>query len=311
MNKGILERLNNGEILICDGSMGIMLQSLGCPPDVSIEKWGLENSDVVSNLHKDYIEAGADIIITNTLGGSRIKLDKYNLGNEVISINKGLAEIAVDTASKFSKRIYVAGNIGPSGELMMPYGLLTESEIIKSFSEQVKGLLDGKVDFFFIETMIDVNEALSAIKAIKELCNLPIFASMSFNPVKNGFRTVMGNSPQQVVEMLQSAGADVIGSNCGSTFAPDMPALMMQMKSAGARLLVAEPNAGLPEIINGKTVFPHTPEQMAKYVPDMIDSGASVIGGCCGTNAEHIRLMAQTAHRHIKDRSKNCREDDI
>ncbi len=304
MNKGLLDRLNDGEILICDGSMGIRLQSLGCPVGVSVEKWGFENIDVLNDIHAGYIEAGADIIITNTLGGSRLKLDKYNLGNEVGALNKGLAEIAVDVALKFSKPVYVAGNVGSTGELMEPYGLLTESDIIKAFSEQTKALVEGGVDLLFIETMMDVSEAVAAVKAIKESCDLPIFASISFNPDKNGFRTVMGNSPQQAVEMLQDAGADVVGSNCGSTFAPDMPELMKQMKSAGARLLVVEPNAGLPEIIKGKTVFPHTPEQMAKHVPAMIDAGANVVGGCCGTNEEHIGLITQTAREYVKNRRK-------
>jgi 5-methyltetrahydrofolate--homocysteine methyltransferase len=296
----IINRLDSGEILICDGSTGIMLQSQGCEPGESVEKWGLEHKDILGNLHAGYIEAGADIIITNTLGGSRLKLEKYGLGDKVEFLNKSLAELTLNVASNFSRTVYVAGNVGPTGEMMEPYGLLSESDVIAVFSQQIRALVDGGVDFIFIETMIDVNEAVSAVKAVKASCDLLVFASVSFNPDRNGFRTVMGNSPKQVVDILQEAGADAVGSNCGSVFAPMMPELARQMKEAGARFVVVEPNAGIPQIINGKTVFPHTPQEMAIHVPAMIDAGANVIGGCCGTNAEHIRLIAKTAREYKK-----------
>jgi 5-methyltetrahydrofolate--homocysteine methyltransferase len=299
LNKKLLERLNSGEILICDGSTGIALQAIGCEPSRSMEKCGLENSDKLMALHAMYIEAGADIILTNTIGGSGLKLRKYGLESETEFINKGLAELAKTVASRYPKNIYVAGNVGPTAELMEPYGNISESEIIKVFSQQIKALLDGGVDFIFIETMIDVNEAVSAVKAAKALCDLPIFASMSFDPGKNGFRTVMGNTPEKAVDMLQSAGADVVGSNCGTVFASMMPDLIKQMKSAGAKLIAIEPNAGNPQMINGKTVFPQTPQEMAEHVPAMIDAGANIIGGCCGAMAEHIRLIAKTAREYM------------
>jgi len=298
VKKEILDRLKSGEILICDGSVGINLQLMGCGPGESVEKWGLAHSDILRNLHKSYIEAGADIIITNTLGGNRIKLDRYGLAKEVESLNKGLAELALDVASGYSKTVYVAGNVGPTTKLMEPYGELTESEAIEVFSQQIKVFVDSGVDFIYIETMTDVNEAICAVKASKALSDLPVFASMSFDPGKRGFRTVLGNSPQQAVEMLQESGADVVGSNCGSVFALQMPELIKEMKKAGARFIAVEPNAGTPQMINGKTVFPHTPQKMAEHVPAMIDAGANVVGGCCGTTPEHIRLIAQTAHEY-------------
>lgn len=303
MIKNLLERLNNGEILICDGSTGIALQYKGCNPGESVEKWGLEHKDILMSLHAGYIDAGADIILTNTLGGNGIKLKKYGLENEVTSLNKALAELAREVVSRYTKPVYVAGNLGPSGELMEPYGILSESDMIEAFSQQVKALVDGGVDFIFIETMIDVNEAVSAVKAVKVSCDLPVFASMSFNPDRNGFRTVMGNTPEQAVDMLQSAGADVVGSNCGSVLASMMPDLIKQMKSAGAKFIVVEPNAGIPQLINGRTIFPETPEEMAVHVPAMIDAGANVVGGCCGAMAEHIKLIAQTARDHISKKN--------
>jgi 5-methyltetrahydrofolate--homocysteine methyltransferase len=304
LNKGLLERLNAGEILICDGSTGIALQSMGCNLGESVEKWGFEHSDILMDLHANYIDAGADIILTDTLGGSKIKLKKFGLENEVESLNKGLAELARNVVSRYTKIVYVAGNVGPTGELMEPYGTLSESDMIESFSQQIKALINGGVDFIFIETMIDVNEAVSAIKATKALCDLPIFASIAFDPGKNGFRTVMGNTPEQAVDRLQSAGADVVGSNCGSVLASMMPDLIKQMKSAGAKLIAVEPNAGIPQIINGRTVFPETPQEMAVHVPAMIDAGANVVGGCCGVMAEHIRLIAKTAREYISKKNQ-------
>lgn len=299
MKNNIIIRLESGEILFCDGSTGIILQSLGCGPGESVEKWGLEHDKTLRELHKSYIEAGSDIILTNTLGGNSIKLKKYGLESKVKLLNKGLAELALEIASAFDRKIYVAGNIGPTGELVEPYGLLTESDLIKSFSEQIKILSETGVDLIFIETMIDVNEAASAVKAAKETSDLPIFASISFNPDRNGFRTVMGNSPEQVVEVLQEAGADVVGSNCGGVLAEMMPDLVRQMKKAGAKFIVIEPNAGIPTIINGKTVFPQQPQEMAKSFPAIIDAGANVVGGCCGATSEHIRLIIKTVREHI------------
>ncbi len=303
MKTNLLDRLNSGEILICDGSTGIVLQSMGCGPGESVEKWGLENEAILRNLHRGYIEAGADIIITDTLGGSQLKLEKYGLGSEVESINKNLAIIAKDVASGFSKTVYVGGNVGSTGQLMQPFGLLSESDLIEAFSQQIRSLVDGGVDFIFIETMIDVNEAVVAVKAAKNVCDLPVFASISYNPDRNGFRTVMGNSPKQAVEALQEAGADVVGSNCGSVLAEMMPELVRQMKEAGAKLVVIEPNAGIPQVINGKTVFPQSPQDMAKSFPAIVGAGANVVGGCCGATSEHIRLIAQSVREHLRKKS--------
>ena len=289
----LLSRLNSGEVLVCDGAMGTMLQSLGYTPGEPPEKWGVEHERSLRRIHSGYIEAGADIILTNTFGGSRVKLEKYGLGSEVEPLNMKLARIAVDEARKADRKVYVAGDVGPTGEFMEPLGLLTESDMIEIFSQQISALAQGGVDLIFIETMMDPNEAAAAVKAAKEVCDLPIFASMSYNVDKKGFRTMMGTSPEQAVKILLDTGADVVGANCGDVLASMMPDLIRQMKEAGAELVVVEPNAGAPKIIEGKTVFPQTPQEMAESVPEIIEAGANVIGGCCGTTPDHIRLIAE------------------
>lgn len=301
MKSDLLQRVRSGEILFCDGSIGVMLQMIGCGPDKSVEKWGLEHSDVLKELHSGYVEAGADIIITNTFGANRIKLDKHKLGSHVEYLNKSLAEIALEVASKAQKKVYVAGNIGPTGELMEPFGTLTESDLIEVYSQQAKALFEAGVDLIFIETMIDVNEASAAVKAAKMTCDLPVFASMSFNPGRNGFRTVMGNSPEVVTLALQEAGADVVGANCGGVLASDMPGLVKQIKSSGARFVVVEPNAGIPQVIQGKTVFPQSPEDMAQSFPDIIDAGANIVGGCCGVTKAHLSKIIQISKDYLRN----------
>jgi len=289
----LLSRLNSGEVLVCDGAMGTMLQSLGYTLGDPPEKWGIEHEGALRKVHSEYIEAGADIILTNTFGGNRVKLEKYGLGSEVEPLNRDLARIAVDEASKAERKVYVAGDVGPTGEFMEPIGTLTESDMIEIFSQQIGALAQGGVDLIFIETMMDPNEAVAAVKAAREVCDLPVFASMSYNVDKKGFRTMMGTSPEQAVKILIEAGADVVGANCGDVLASMMPRLIRQMKEAGAKLVVVEPNAGAPRIIDGRTVFPQTPDEMARSVPEMIEAGADVIGGCCGTTPEHIRLIAR------------------
>lgn len=300
MKVGLLSRLISGEILVCDGAMGTMLQSLGYSPGESPEKWGTEHEEVLREVHRRYIEAGADIILTNTFGGNRLKLEKYGLGSEVETLNERLAQIAADEASKAQRPVYVAGDVGPTGEFMEPIGLLTESDMVEVFSQQIKALAEGGVDLIFIETMMDPNEAVAAVKAAGEVCDLPIFASMSYNVDKNGFRTMMGTSPQEAVKLLLEAGADVVGANCGDVLASMMPDLIRQMKEAADVLTVVEPNAGVPQIVDGRTIFPQTPQEMAQSVPAIIEAGANVIGGCCGTTPEHIRLIAQTVREYLE-----------
>lgn len=283
-----LERLKN-EILISDGAMGTMLQTVGYPPGACPEEWGISNQEKLQSIHRSYLDAGADILLTNTLGGSRFKLGKYNLSSQMYSINKRAAEIAAEVAQDI---VYVAGDIGPTGEFMEPIGLVKEQEFYDAFAEQASGLKDSGVDIIIIETMMALDEMQTAIKAAKEATGLPVIASMSFNVISASgdasynFRTMMGVDPKRAAIGMAEAGADVIGANCGDVLMAQMPALIAQLRSAVDTYIIVQANAGRPQLIDGKTVFTQSPEEIASGVETVVKAGANIIGGCCGTTPE-------------------------
>ena len=287
--KNLIERLDS-EILICDGAMGTMLTSAGFPVGEAPEKWGLQNETKLKAIHEAYAKAGADIILTNTFGANAFKLAKFGLADEADFINRAAAELAVSVAGE---KVYVAGDIGPSGEFMEPLGLITESQMRDAFAQQATALADGGVDLIIIETMMDLNEIKTAIKAAKTSTGLVVIASMSFNTDKHGFRTMMGVSPTDAASGMLEAGADIVGANCGNIEMKQMPELISEMKAAGAQYTIVEPNAGVPQVVDGETVFPQTPDEMAADVPKVVKAGVNIIGGCCGTTPEHIKVIAE------------------
>ncbi len=305
MKVDFLKRLQS-EVLVSDGAMGTMLQTAGYTPNACPEKWGIENTDKLQHIHRGYLDAGADILLTNTFGGNTFKLQKYNLSEQVHTINQRAAEIAVDVAGD---KAYVAGDIGPTGEFLEPIGQVTESACYEAFAEQAEGLKAGGVDVIIIETMMALNEIQIAIKAAKET-ELPVIASMAFTVVKDGFRTIMGVAPKEAATGMIEAGADVIGANCGDVMIADMPALIAELRlyvgctstgqptshfyvGCGAdTYIIIQPNAGRPQLIEGKTVFLQSPQDIAAGVDAALAAGANIIGGCCGTTPEHIRQIA-------------------
>jgi len=290
MKKNFLERLKS-EILISDGAMGTMLQSVGYTPESSPEKWGIENREKLESIHRSYLDAHVDILLTNTFGGNRFKLKKYNLDDETYQLNRQAAQIAVEVAKGSA---YVAGDIGPTGEFMAPMGLFTESEFYEAFAEQAVGLKDGGVDLFIIETMMAIEEVQAAIKAAKET-GLAVIASMSFNVDRQGFRTMMGVSPEQAAKKMLEAGADVIGANCGDVLMSQMPDLVKEFRDAVGDdvYIIVQANAGRPQMVENKTVYQQTPDEFESAVKSVIKAGVNIIGGCCGTTPEHIRRIAQ------------------
>lgn len=273
-------------ILIYDGSKGYLLQKMGLKGGECGELWNITNSDAVRKVYRLYIEAGSDIIQTNTFPGNRIHLDKHCLGERTYEINYHGARLAREEAGD---DILVAASIGPAGMLFEPFGELTFDKAYEVFSEQVKAVADGGADIINFETFTDVAEMRAAILAAKENSKLPIICSMAFEA--NG-RTLMGNDPFISVSVLLSLGADIVGTNC-SFGALHMLEIVKRMYAEGSGYLSVKPNAGLPEVVDGEVYYKESPEIFAHQAAAFVEYGARLIGGCCGTTPEHIRAVKE------------------
>ena len=284
-------RLYEKKILIADGAWGTELFRRGLQSGDAPEKWNLDNQDAVEAVASAYVAAGADIILTNTFGGSSFKLSKVGLGEKAAEVNR----LGVKLSMKAAKgKALVFASIGPTGEFMEPIGTVTSGQMTECFALQVASFVEAGVDGIVIETMTDLNEAKTALRAVKEHSSLPVVISMTFDKVASGFATMMGVKPDQAAQELERAGADIVGANCGAGI-QDMIEVIKLMHEATKLPLWAKPNAGLPELVDGKTVFRQTPEEMVKYLPALVEAGAVIVGGCCGTTSNHIKLLAQEA----------------
>jgi 5-methyltetrahydrofolate--homocysteine methyltransferase len=288
MNRNWKEALKKKQVLIADGAWGTELTRVGLPTGVTPEQWNLENAASVQAVAAAYVEAGADIVLTNTFGGNAFKLAKAGLGDHVEEINRLGVELSRKAAGD---RALVFASIGPTGEFLEPLGETTEVEMIEAFAQQATACADGGADAFVIETMTDLGEAKAALAAVRQATSLPVVVSMTFDKNANGYATMMGVSPAQAAKALDEAGADLIGTNCGSGI-EDMVKIIEEMRSATDKSLWAKPNAGMPELVGGKTVFRDPPESMVRYLPLIVEAGAHVLGGCCGTTPDHVRLFA-------------------
>jgi 5-methyltetrahydrofolate--homocysteine methyltransferase len=282
--------LQQGKVLIADGATGTMLHSMGLPTGTAPELWNAQEPDRVRELHRAYLDAGSQVILTNTFGGSRAKLERAGgLGTRTEELNRAAAVLAKAEAGGHA---YVAGDIGPTGELMAPYGTLSYEESVDIYAQQARALVDGGVDLIWIETMSDLNEAKAAIEGTMQVTDLPVFCSLSFT---RGGRTIMGVTPTQAAEMLWPMGLTAIGANCGEgiqVIAPVLTEMRAALRHASSNLvLIAKPNAGLPHLENGETVFDLGPAAFAEHVPAFVASGAQVIGACCGSSPEHIAAI--------------------
>lgn len=288
----ISEKVKNGEILISDGAWGTFLQKKGLAPGECPELWNIEHYNDVYEIAKSYVDAGSDMIETNSFGGSRFKLEHYGLANRVIEINKAAAEISRRAAGK---ERHVLGSVGPTGKIIM-MGDVTSEEIYEAFKEQSIALEKGGADSIVIETMSDLEEAKLAIKAARENTDCEIICTMTFEKtVDNDYKTMMGVSPSQMVGEIISEGAEIIGANCGNGI-EGMIQIVEEIRKVNMKIpVLIHANAGLPIYKDGETIFPETPEQMASYVYQLIDAGTNIIGGCCGTTPNHIRKIAETA----------------
>ena len=269
-------------VLVLDGAMGTELHKRGLPAGVCPEAWCVAHPEAVADIHTAYRVAGADIVYTSTFGANRLKMGQYNLTN-VRETNRSLAEIAVRAAGGG----LVAGDIGPSGHFVHPFGEVTFAEAVALFKEQVQGLLEGGVDLFVIETMMDIQEARAALIAVRESCDHFCMVTMTYE--KHG-RTLNGTDPVSALVTLQSLGADAVGCNC-SAGPEGMLGLISAMKPHATVPLVAKPNAGLPTLVGDATVFDMDADRFALFAGPLADAGVNLIGGCCGTTPAHIRAL--------------------
>ena len=280
-----VEELLKQKVLILDGAMGTMLQEQGMMPGQCPELFGIENFRMLSAIHGQYIEAGSDIIQANTFGGNSFKLREYGLENRVEEINAEAVRIARQVAKD---KVLVAASIGPSGKLLSPMGDAEFDQLYAAFSEQVKACEKAGADLISIETMTDIGEARIALIAAQENTRLPVIVHMTF---ENSGRTMMGTEPLTALLTLEALQPLAVGANCSGGARELLPVIETMGHYSGVYLSV-EPNAGLPILLEGETVFPDSPEEMAEYALRLRDAGAAIIGGCCGTTPEHIRAMA-------------------
>ena len=289
MNR-LMQRITAGEVLISDGATGTYLQNHGLEPGGCPEAFNDTHPQVVRQLAAEYFAAGSDMVETNSFGGNRYMLEKYGHGDRVEELNRLGAEHARAVAPEGR---FVLGSIGPTGEFLEPNGTATPQDMYDAFAEQAGGLATGGVDALCVETMSDMGEIELAIRAAKETTGKPVFATLTFDLGPRGFFTMMGITPAQAAQKLDEAGADVVGSNCGIAV-QQMIDIIKQMRAATDKPILTHVNAGIPKIVKGQIVYPDTPEAMAPLYVQLVEAGANIVGGCCGTGPEHILAIAST-----------------
>ncbi len=284
----VLKKIAEGKTLVSDGAWGTFLHQKGLKAEECPELWNLERPSDVLEIAHSYVDAGADLILTNSFGASPHKLEGYGLKDKVYELNKAAAGISMQAAGG---RALVLGSMGPTG-IMVMMGEHPPQEIFKGFMEQAKGLADGGVDGIAVETMTDPEEARLAIEAIKKVSEMDVACTFTFSKNQDGvYRTMMGTGVGEYLEMALSAGADIIGANCGNGTA-GMIEIVKEIRTLNPEVpILVQANAGLPRYEDGLTVFPETPEEMAPQIKDLVAAGANIVGGCCGTTPEHIRQI--------------------
>ena len=285
MNK-FLERLNTDEILVADGATGTNLQVMGIQPGIAPEDLVMDDPGTILELATAFVEAGSDIILTCTFGGSGIRMKESKYADRAREVNLRAVELAQKAASKRSE-VLVAGSIGPIGALMKPFGPMDPEEAAASFAEQARALAEGGVDLLVIETMFAFDETDAAFKGARSVTDLPIVVSYSYD---RGVRTMMGVKPTDVVKAYQEKGATLVGANCGTTLENMEKIIREYAESAPGFSLWAKPNAGLPEmdLETNTAIYNISPEEMGKFAKKYVALGARVVGGCCGSTPEHV-----------------------
>ncbi len=290
LKKYLLER----GVLVSDGAWGTFIHKKGLRSDECPESWNLLRPDDIYDVAVSYVKSGADMILTNSFGGSPFKLEPYGLAAKTYEINKAAAEISRRAAGN---EVLVLGSVGPSGKILM-MGDVSEEELQKGFEEQIRGLSDGGADAILMETMSDPDEAKVAIRAARAVTDKEILCTFTFTLTgADEYRTMMGTSPAETVQLLIDAGVDVIGANCGNGTA-GMIRIVQEIRKVNKDIpVLVHANAGLPVLKDGATVFPESPDEMSGQIGELIRAGANIVGGCCGTTPEHISKIAEVVRR--------------
>ena len=283
--------LKSQKIVLLDGAIGTELDKRGL---MGRARNNLDSPEVVLEIQQEYAQCGCHAITTNTLTMNRIYIETHNVGVSVRDVNRAGAELARQAAGSDQ---YVLGNISSTGQLLEPYGTYKESEFYDAFKEQAEILVESGVDAFIIETMFDLREAICALRACKNSSSLPVIVSIAFATEEKGGRTMMGNPAQDCAKTLADAGADVIGANCGDIDPAQMATIVSLLRSATTMLILAQPNAGKPKLVDDQTIFEMAPQPFATGIAECVRAGARLVGGCCGTTPEHIRAVAGVLNR--------------
>ncbi len=284
--------LGSGSVVIADGGMGTMLIARGLQRGTAPELWNVERPDDVRAIHRAYIEAGAQIILTNSFGGNRLRLELHGISGRVGELNRAAAHLARAEADAAPGPVLVAGSMGPTGQMLAPMGTLLYDEAVAAFAEQAEALVEGGVDVLWIETMSDLEEVRAAVEGCRLAAPaVPVVSTMTFD---TRGRTMMGVTPERAAHEIGALGVVALGANCGK--GPDeLEAAIARMSNAAPIVpLIAKANAGAPRLEGDRAVYDATPEDMAHYARRVHDLGARIIGACCGSTPEHIRAIAQT-----------------
>jgi 5-methyltetrahydrofolate--homocysteine methyltransferase len=284
-----------GSVLVADGAWGTEFFKRGLMQGSPPDEWNLTHPEIVREITREYLEAGADIVLTNTFGANKFRLEPHGLSDRVKAINASAASIAREVSAG---RALVAGDIGPCARFLS-LGEVTPEELYDVFAEQARALGDAGVDWIVVESMTDVEEMAVAVRAAAETARVPVVASMTYNRTPKGYRTMMGNPPELCVKRAEEAGAALIGANCGSGIEDYVP-LAPLLRAMTSLPLWVKANAGIPHIVAGKVAYPLTAEEYAAFVPALVSAGIDVIGGCCGTDPGFVREIAGkvAARRH-------------
>jgi 5-methyltetrahydrofolate--homocysteine methyltransferase len=289
------KKWEKGRVLLTDGAWGTEFFKRGLMQGNPPDEWNLIHPEIVEEITREYLDAGAEVILTNTFGSNRLRLESHGLSGESKEINRAGARLARGVVGN---RAIVAGDIGPCGKLFA-LGEVSSEELYAAFSEQVSSLREGGADWIVVESMTDMEEMSIAVKAAYKAAGVPIVASMTYNKTPKGFRTMMGNPVEACVDRAQSAGASIVGANCGSGIEDYVP-LAPVLRSLTALPIWIKANAGIPQISGGKVVYPLAPEQYASFVPALIEAGVDAIGGCCGTDPRFIREIGKQIMKSLR-----------